>query len=178
MNRGPNMTKDQACEIVAHLEYRNGDLYWKVRRQGRRLGAPIGHIREDGYRVVSFDGRNYYAHRLVWELHHGRKPLEIDHINGNRSDNRIENLRECDRSQNTANTPRPRLERSLPKGVYRDGKRFRARINKRGKTYELGSYETVSEASRAYLTKAEKLFGEFACQAPELVVECAAEVLK
>ena len=82
-------------------------LRWKKRRNGRSLaGSPAGYLENHGYWVVSFDFKKHLAHRLVLELSGQPCPapkLEADHVNRNRSDNRLENLRWVTRGQNTLN---------------------------------------------------------------------------
>lgn len=70
---------------------------------------------KDGYVILKIKGRQYKAHRLIFAMFNGRLPKEeIDHINRNRSDNRIENLRECNRSENVMNST------LKTKGIYID----------------------------------------------------------
>ncbi len=81
-------------------------LVWaKAPRRGVPVGKPIGSSTPDGYRVVGVAGVKYRVHRLVWEYFNGPIPdgYEIDHVNGNPADNRIENLRLATRSQNGMN---------------------------------------------------------------------------
>lgn len=88
----------------------------------------------------------------------------VDHVNGNKLDNRRENLRMCSNSQNMANRRAPRVNRSGFKGVHffkRDGT-WRAAITQDYKTKHIGYYATPEEAARAYDIKARELFGEFA----------------
>lgn len=119
-----------------------------------------------GYYYVRFEGRLRLAHRLAWYLTHGYWPkADIDHINGNRADNRICNLREATRSQNLAN--RPCMNATGYKGVlaHRDQnrkKRFGAQVTKNGKAHFFGWYETAQEAGAVYAREAARLHGEFA----------------
>lgn len=75
-----------------------GHLYWKA--NGQRAGA----IQDKGYRTLEIDGKAYYAHRVAWFHHYGKWPeQDLDHINRERDDNRIENLRDVSRSENNRN---------------------------------------------------------------------------
>jgi hypothetical protein len=87
----------------------------------------------------------------------------LDHIDGDRSNNRIENLREATVSENGRNASgwRNRLHK-LPKGVIRDKKKFNARIKIHYKSIHLGNFSTPEEASQAYQDAAKKIHGEFA----------------
>jgi len=87
---------------------------------------------------------------------YGYMPKYIDHINGIPDDNRIVNLREVTQSQNQANNYK------LLRGVEKHGRKYRARIKVDGAKIELGSYDTVEEAHKAYYTAAEKILGEYA----------------
>ena len=79
-----------------------GEFGWLKPRQGRS-GEP-GSINDEGYKVIQIDGKRYLGHRLAWLLHYGEEPpAQIDHINRDRSDNRIENLRDGGDSVNQMN---------------------------------------------------------------------------
>ena len=150
-----------------------GKLFWSARRFGVKLGREAGRARRDGYRDVKILGNLYLSHRLAWLYVHGRWPEKfIDHINGNRADNRIENLRECSNSQNLANRPAQMNNKCGLKGVHKvkwsSGEiRWKAQIfitrDKAPKeVIYLGCYKSKSEAHAVYSAKAEELFGEFA----------------
>ena len=117
----------------------------------------------DGYVRVRKDGKEYRAHRLIWEMFNGPIPIDIliDHIDGDSLNNRIENLRLATRQQNNANST-GNSERELPKGIVRYSNRYRARLTFKGTTYSLGTYSTIEEAKLAYDTKNNQLNGEFA----------------
>ena len=88
------------------FEYRDGHIYNKVRRGTTGLiGKEAGTKRKDGYRQVKVNGKYKQSHIVIWEMHNGKVPkgLELDHINRNRGDDRIENLRAVTRSVNQHN---------------------------------------------------------------------------
>jgi len=138
-----------------------GIFRWKVTPGNRiKKGQIAGGINTQGYVRIETKYRRFYAHRLAWYITYGYLPIEIDHINHNKSDNRICNLRECTRSQNRANTlPRGRCKY---KGVCLNGNKYQAQICHNNKQYFLGRFDTPELAALAYNAKAIELHGEFA----------------
>jgi hypothetical protein len=97
------ITKELADQYFTHSD---GKLYWKkVAHPSKQylVGQEAGSIHKTGYRHITWRGKVHKAHRLIFMLHHGYLPKEIDHINGDRSDNRIDNLRAVTRSENQCN---------------------------------------------------------------------------
>lgn len=154
------ITAERLREVV-HYNPIDGIFTWRVAKPRYAIGSVAGRIRSDGYYAIKIDQRDYLAHRLAWLYTNGYSAIEIDHKNGNRDDCRIENLRECTRSQNFANRG-PKPGRSLPKGVRPCRSRFQARIVFNRKEIHLGIFDTVEEARAAYLTAAQSFYGEFA----------------
>lgn len=106
--------------------------------------------------------RNVMAHRVAWALHHGAWPAGfIDHINGDRADNRISNLRLATHTQNTRNAAVRAASASGFKGVTFRDERWVSRIRIDGKTVQLGAYITRDEAIASYETAALILHGPF-----------------
>ncbi len=96
------MTEQELKEL---FDYRDGYLYWKKSGSGRKLNQPIGCKNKLGYWQCKVKNKQWYLHRLIW-LWHGNKliqGMQIDHINRNPSDNRIENLRQVTPSKNRQN---------------------------------------------------------------------------
>lgn len=104
------MINQKRLKEVLDYDPATGVFTWRVELNARgKVGDPAG-CNSWGYRVIRIDGRLYGAHRLVWLYVHGRWPdAMIDHVNGDRSDNRIENLREANSVQNAHNAKRPNL---------------------------------------------------------------------
>jgi len=146
-------------ELIYNKE--TGQFFWK-----KEAGTITGH----GYRYIRVNGKMMLAHRMAWLMAYGEDPGEklIDHINGNRLDNRIENLRLATFSQNGANAKRHSRNTSGLKGaskVLKRGKwtgRWQSSITVRNKQFNLGYFDTKEEAHVAYLAAAKEHHGEFA----------------
>ena len=141
-----------------------GVLVWRVRRRGSfaRPGVIAGSIGR--YIRVAVDCRQYPAHSVIWLWHHGVYPDEIDHINQNKHDNRLENLRVCSRSQNTGNVGLRSTNVTGYKGIWfaKHAGRWRAAIKIDGCSIHIGYFDTPESAALAYNRAALEHFGEFA----------------
>jgi hypothetical protein len=139
----------------------SGEFFWLISLSSRRpIGSKAGGMSRYGY--IGIDGVRYYAHRLAWLYVYGELPKCIDHINQNKSDNRIVNLREADKIQNGGNS-KARKSRSGLKGAHwhRKAGRWTATVWHEGKCIYLGLFDTPEEAHAAYCKTAEELYGEF-----------------
>lgn len=152
-------------EIRDHLRYEpdTGKFYWIKSRQRIRIGDEAGSL-FGGYIHIRYRGKRYRAHRLAFLFMDGELPdstLDVDHINGDPSDNRWCNLRLATRSQNLRNQ---RAKGSIKlKGVslIRKSNRFTAQIGLDGKKKHIGCFSTAEEAHAAYRSVAIELHGEF-----------------
>lgn len=113
------MKKQLPKEYLHELfEYRDGILFWKVAKAKRtKIGDKAGAHKEKGYFHVGIDGTNYLIHRLIFCMHYGFMPDFVDHIDGNPSNNKIENLREVTKSQNNCNSKVQKNNKSGTRGV-------------------------------------------------------------
>ena len=145
-------------QIRSEMKYVDGELYWKNRKSGRtNIDRPAGCIdATNGYRKVTFNYKQYSAHVLVWIYFFGAIPdgMVIDHINRNRSDNRIENLRVVSASGNARNRDMSSNNLSGFNGVHyrptRQGKpRWSAQITVEGEIIRLGTYKNKEDAIAA-----------------------------
>ena len=97
------ITQEELKRIVCY-DYADGSFIQLVNTKLKKSGEKIGFVRKDGYIYVTVNGKQYLGHRLAWMYCYGHWPKnQIDHINGIRGDNRIENLREATDAQNKQN---------------------------------------------------------------------------
>lgn len=154
-----------ATDLVKELfNYRDGELYWRKKSNKRHsIANPAGTINSIGYRVITINGKKIHAHRLVWLWHGLELPEQIDHINGNRADNRIENLRAANYVTNAYNSKIKSDNTSGVKGVswcntynkwvvqiFHQKKKLSAR------------FKSFAEAKAFVQQKRKELHGEFA----------------
>jgi hypothetical protein len=156
-----------ADEIGGRLTYdaATGVFSWAKRGRGCRLRPNAGYLDPNGYVTIRVFGRLYRAHRLAFLLVNREWPRDqIDHVNGNRSDNRWSNLRLATHTENTRNSSRHQDGSSRFKGVYYDTDQGRwvAQIRRGGKTTFLGRFVAEEDAAAAYDLAAQKEHGEFA----------------
>lgn len=155
-------------DVLSRLSYdgETGEFTWRIRpAKSITAGSKAGYRSHRGYIQIGLMGKMYLAHRLAWLYVHGEwTPHDTDHINGDKSDNRIANLRPAYRFQNEGNKPRNALNTSGVKGVSwcSFGHKWRACIKVDGKTRQLGRFGRIEDAAEAYRAAAWKHFGEFA----------------
>jgi len=182
------MTKDlpspEMLRKLLRADFNSGKLYWRERTPNmfedkkwtpeHRCKAWNSHYAgKEAFTAVSC--RNYkkgtlfnkklFAHRVIWAMHTGKWPTNnIDHINGDPSDNRIENLREATQSQNLANSRMSVTNTSGYKGVYwhRPTQKWIAAIKRNSEKHYLGQFTCPKEAHAAYCKAAKELHGEYA----------------
>jgi hypothetical protein len=112
----------------------------------------------NGYNKTSYKGKRLAVHRVVWLLHKGEWPKgEIDHINRNRADNRIENLRDVSRHVNAAN--RPDAASMTGTTWHPDKRKWKAKIQNNKKYIHIGYFNTQIEAHEAYLRVRREICG-------------------
>ena len=151
------MTNKYSIELAEKLfnyDPETGVIRRKVMQGGQIPGAFVGTKRKDGYLATKISGVEILCHRLAWLLHYRSNPeFEIDHINGNRDDNRISNLRPSDRTHN--NTNRRKAHKNNQLGILGvrqlESKRFLARIRVNKSLKRLGIFDTSEAASAAYV---------------------------
>lgn len=151
-------------EIIEYINnnfiYLNGSFY-RIKHNGnnQKIGSLVGGVNGSGYIQTKIFGRKFKCHRLIWLLFNGEIPngYEIDHINGNRSDNRLENLRLATRRQNQQNRVEHRNDHLVGTTYCKKENKWYSHITINGKTKHIGIFETKELAHETYLKELEKL---------------------
>lgn len=128
-----------------------GKLFWKIEKAYRiNTGDEAGWITDRGYRYVQINGHTFAIHRIIWVMVYGVEPDEIDHMNGRKTDNRIENLRSVSRAENTKNLTRPLRNKSGFIGVswHKPLSKWRVQTSINGKKKHLGYFDDIADAVR------------------------------
>jgi hypothetical protein len=146
--------------------YRDGELYWKFSvSRNVKAGAIAGTVKGNGYRNIKIKSKQYLVHRIIFLYHHGYVPEFLDHINTNKLDNRIENLREATKEQNNRNCPKRKDNTSGIKGVHWDSatKKWLAKVAVgNGVQKYLGRYDDIELAQLVIEEARDKYHKEFA----------------
>lgn len=143
--------------VRQHLSYdpETGVFRWLIGGKGRNgAGEIAGGLNTIGYWTIGLLGKRHYAHRLAWLLSTGQWPAEqIDHINGDRSDNRLSNLRLATHAENQQNRHRTRANKTGHRGVFFHNPtgRYVAQCRVLKVRHHIGSFDTAAEAHAAYL---------------------------
>lgn len=160
--------RPSADDIGSYLSYDpiSGNLTWIKQRGTIRVGHVVQTVETGGYFVVRFRGVLYCAHVIAWLLHSGVWPEQsIDHIDGNKQNNALNNLRPASFSQNMRNRGKNRSNTSGLKGVWQKKSKpsvWFATITSGGKCVWLGTFKSKADAHDAYVQAATKLHGDFA----------------
>lgn len=157
-----NITKDVLNFL---FDYKNGELIWKFTLGSKgKKGNPAGSIRLDGYKKVGISGKVYLIHRLIYMWHYGDSPEYVDHINGNRLDNRIENLRAATKSQNCQNQKTPVNNTSGIKNVSwnKRKKKWCVALKANLKDIHIGYFDDIELADLVAQEARDKYHKEFA----------------
>lgn len=152
--RRQDLTPERLRELL-HYEPEVGVFSWKAPRRGVRPGR-TGNVRPDGYIRIGIDGVNYLAHRLAWLYMTGGWPtIDVDHRDGNPSNNQFINLRDVSQQMNIENiraaTKRNRSSGLLGVSFHARDSLWRARIRIDGKDRTIGYFKTPEAAHSAYL---------------------------
>lgn len=144
------------------FEYRDGEIYWKCKVSAKTvIGRIAGTITKHGYKKVQVNKKPQYNHRVIWEMHHGKVPeaMEIDHIDGDRSNNLIGNLRCVSRRDNCKNKRLLEKNTSGMHGVRFDEVKGKwvVRIGFGGRNLFFGYFDSKDEAIKQRIKQNEHL---------------------
>ena len=160
------MKPELTQELVRNLfEYKDGFLYWKVKRQKIQIGKKAGSFNKSNeYYNIKINNKNYLTHRIIFLYHYSYLPKYIDHIDRNKLNNNIENLRPVTLSQNQWNKKPRKNTSSIYKGVswQKTANKWKSEIRINNKPQYLGLFINEIDAALAYNKKAIELFGEYA----------------
>ena len=155
------ITQDQVKDL---FDYCDGELFWKIARQKIQIGAKAGTLTNHGYLQTSINAKKYKNHRIIFLMFYGYLPEFIDHIDGNRSNNHIDNLREATVAQNQHNRLIQKNNTSGVKGVYwyKATQKWRVQLQVNGKVKSFGLYHDIEVAKFIAETMRYKYHGAFA----------------
>jgi len=135
-------------------EPKTGKIYWNYNKicSKKKIGGEAGYLNKRGYIEIRINYKLYTAHRVAWFLHYGEWPKQqIDHINGIRNDNRIENLRDVSCRENGQNRIEHRCGKLPGTSYLIKNKKWQAQIQIKGKIVYLGIFKTEIGAHEKYL---------------------------
>jgi HNH endonuclease len=156
-----NDRNDFAPEIrnlINIFEYKDGLLY---RKNGQFKGL-AGTLHHSGYWQVKVGKKSMWSHKIIFAIHHGYFAKQIDHIDGNKLNNRIENLRESTSQQNHWNVGVSKNNKSGYKNIYFQNNRWRVMMRIDKKMTQIGSYEDIELAQLVAIEARNKYHKEFA----------------
>lgn len=168
--RAKSLPSQELVREWLDYEPKTGVLTWKKNSWSKNnKGQPAGHLSVQGYVRICLLGKNYVAHRLVWTWVHGVDvgAASLDHIDGNRANNAIANLRIANSFQQAQNARCRKHSKSGLKGAFYcpgtcASRPWRSEIQVEKRVIRLGLFATAEEAHAAYAAAAIKYFGEFA----------------
>lgn len=152
----PKLSVEQLRSLLSY-DKDTGLFVWKVSRGTKKHGSHAGSIGNHGYVVIGINGFIYVAHRIAWSFEYGAMPDQfIDHINGNKTDNRIANLRLVNKTLNSENQRRAHADNAtglLGVTFMKKLGKYQAQIMHQGKVKYLGIYEESEQAHQVYLAE-------------------------
>lgn len=144
---------ENIVESLFYCDAKKGKLFNKIRRNNYvKQDAEVGYLTNYGYLVTRINRKIYQVHRLIWRLYYGKWPnFHIDHINRNKTDNRISNLRDVTNRQNHQNKKCHRMGHLVGTSYRERDNKFRSHIKVNYKQLFLGQFESKLEAHEQYL---------------------------
>ena len=150
----PNLTAERVRELL-HYDHETGAFSWLTKRCGRAMpGTIVSAPSNGGYLRLMVDGLRVQQHRLAWLHAHGFWPQYfIDHIDGNKQNNALRNLRDVSKAVNAQNQKKSKVSNKSSGilGVHAHGGKWQSSICKDGLSFHLGTFASQEEAQSAYL---------------------------
>jgi hypothetical protein len=157
------MTLTQS-KVAEFFDYKDGQLFWKISTGRVSAFSKAGTLGSHGYLQIRLMGKIYLAHRLIYLLINGHIPNQIDHIDGDKTNNKIDNLRLSSQSENRMNSSRSSLNKIGIKGVCwsKSNKSWRVQIKKQRKNVYDGFFNDLELAELVSIEARNKYHGLFA----------------
>ena len=152
-------------KVREFFDYKDGCLYVKKRYCDKMpVGSKVGTKNKDGYLQVTIMKQKHYIHRLVFLYHHGFLPESVDHVNNDKLDNKIQNLREATLGENNHNIGMNKRNTSGSKGVswHKKNKKWVVTVRNNKKSMYFGSFEDIELAELVAIEARNKHHKEFA----------------
>lgn len=155
------LTKDLLNDL---FWYQNGNLFWKKLGSGKRSNGLAGTVWQSQYICIQINKKIYKAHRLIFLMHYGWLPDQIDHIDGNGLNNKIENLRAASPLENSRNQKIRKDSGSKVKNVRWDKRKLKWQVRLRflGKEKHIGYFDDIEVANQVAIKARNEHFGQFA----------------
>lgn len=150
--------------VHSMFDYKDGELFRKTAPRGFKIGQKAGTVTGGGYVSIRINGKKYMAHRIVYLMQHGYMPEFIDHINNDRADNRIENLRPITKQQNAQNAKLRQNSSSGYKNVrwHKTWNSWQVAMRIDGKETNFGYYKDIELADLVATEARDKHYGKYA----------------
>ena len=145
-------------------DYADGNFYWKFDKSYQAKKGQKANRPGSKYQQLKFDGKTKLFHRMVFLFHKGYLPTTVDHINGDKSDNRIENLRDASYSGNNANRTAPKSNKTGVKNLFwnKYHNKWQVMLSYKGKVMYTKLFEDFELAELVAVEARAKFHGEFA----------------
>jgi hypothetical protein len=145
------MLTQELLKEVLNYDSETGEFFWRTQRSQQRIGDKAGTKKKSGYIQIRFNKKSYYAHRLAWLYTHGEWPDNIDHINHDRADNRLCNLRSVSLTENCRNLALRAKNTSGVNGVFFNKRhnKWHATIQMKKRMVHLGLFDNLDDAAKA-----------------------------
>ena len=152
------------ADVLEFFQYEDGKLFWKKRSANRTVvGSQISFVENTGYIRVRFKGKHYGIHQIIFLMHYGYIPEHVDHVDGEKLNNKIENLRAATKSENALNKKVRCDSASGIKNVhwYEPLKKWRVAVSINKKRKHIGYFDDLELAELVSIEAREKFHGAF-----------------